>query len=297
MRRDLIRVAEALTEMAGVLDHLGAAVQEARAELATFDRIMAEAYMGTAGSEAAEIARLHLERAEHTYHDAERRVRAILWELGDSAPVAPPPEPPLPIVPKPPWWRSVLFGSSGFYAWRRGKDGRLQGFDEDGMLVPAHRGHAGWVELKQGGFGGLWRLIPGIGKRLKVVGPTASLRQLTKTFADDIARCYGWRAAHIDRHIREWYGLREGAPVPAWMKAEFLNKVATAAARSGKVIPGRLGGEATHAVLHFDQVTKRFLVVHFHARGRYAGQFATAFRPTPAQVDALLRQAATVGGS
>ncbi|MGH9039596.1 MAG: hypothetical protein ACRDZ3_05140 [Acidimicrobiia bacterium] len=41
----------------------------------------------------------------------------------------------------------------------------------------------------------------------------------------------------------------------------------------------------------------RYLVVHFHATGKYADDFASAFVPTKAQVDALLRRAASVKGS
>ena len=56
-------------------------------------------------------------------------------------------------------------------------------------------------------------------------------------------------------------------------------------------------GQSTYAMLHFDQATKRYLVVHFHAEGKYVNEFASAFIPTKTQVDALLRRAATVSGS
>lgn len=74
----------------------------------------------------------------------------------------------------------------------------------------------------------------------------------------------------------------------------YAERTAVAAARSGKMLAGSLKGQKTHAVLHFDQDAKRFLVVNFHAEGRYAGDFATAFAPTPHQIDELLRRAATV---
>jgi hypothetical protein len=44
------------------------------------------------------------------------------------------------------------------------------------------------------------------------------------------------------------------------------------------------------AVIHDDQETSQWIVVQFHTGGNYAGQFATAFRPTPRQLAAMLRQ-------
>ena len=294
-RDGLERGATAVEETAAALDRLELPVHEARSHLLLFDRAVADAYRDPESALAAGDAKLHLERGETLYHDTERMIRAILWELGDSAPVGRPPDPLLPIIPRQSWWERLLVGSPGFYSWRKGPDGKLLGLDEDGQPVPAHQGRAHFAETKQGGFGGLFRSITRIGRRLKV-GPGASLSDLTQAFSDDIVKAWAWRPGHINRHIREWFNLSDDAPIAPWMHDEFLRKVSMTAARSGKVIPGRLAKKPAHAVLHFDQETKRFLVVYFHASGPRAGEFASAYIPKPHQLDELLRRAATVKG-
>lgn len=294
-RDGLQRGATAVEDTGAALDRLALPVQEARSHLLLFDRALSDAYRDPESALTASDAQLHLDRAESLYHDTERMIRTILWELGDSAPVGPAPDALLPIVPRQSWWERLLIGSTGFYSWRKGRDGQFVGLDEDGQVVPAHRGHAYFVETKQGGIGGLFQSITRIGRRLKI-GPGASLADLTRAFSDDIVKTWAWRPGHINRHIREWFNLPKGAPVTPWMHDEFLRKVSIAAARSGKVIPGRLAKKPTHAVLHFDLETKRFLVVHFHASGPRAGEFASAFIPKPSQLDELLRRAATVKG-
>jgi hypothetical protein len=291
----LVATERAVGEMAASLRQINLESAQARKELEVFDRLAADAYMGAPGSPNLDVAR-YARAAADIYHAAERRVRLELWDLGDTAPVGEAPVPPLPLTPRPSRWESLLFGPSGFYEWSKGPDGRPMGVDEDGGRVPAHRGRPEFIEIRQLGIGGLLRRVPKIGRRLKV-GPQASLKELTKAFADDIANSYGWRPRHIDRHIREWYHLGRKETIPGWMRTEFLQKTARAAASSGKVIPAHLAGEPTHALLHFDQSTKRYLVVHFHAGGKYADEFASAFAPSKAQVDALLRRAATVRGN
>ena len=294
--RRLIGAGDAFEEVSSLLNWLSAEALAARTELQVFDQMVTEAYVDPAQMGDLDGALRYAERAGDGYHRAEVRVRTRWWDLGDAAPLGAPPTPPLPVTPRRSWWQSLLGGPDGYYTWGPGPGGTATGVDEDGNTVPAQRGRPAYVEVKEMGIGGLLRRIPRLSRRLGVP-VRGSLKQLTKAFADDIVRSYGWRAQHIDRHIREWYGLSRKAPVEPWMKSEFLDKVASTVARSGKVIPGSLSGQPTHAMLHFDQATKRYLVVHFHASGRYAGEFASAFRPTAQQVDELLRRAATVSGS
>jgi hypothetical protein len=294
--RRLTGAGDALEEVASLLNWLSTETLAARTELQIFDRMVAEAYVNPALMGDLDGALRYAERAGDGYHRAEVRVRTRWWDLGDAAPLNAPPTPPPPPPPRRARWQSLRGGPAGYYTWGPGPGGTATGVDEDGKTVPAHRGRPAYVEVKEMGIGGLLRRLPGLSRRLRVP-VRGSLTEMTEAFADDIARSYGWRAKHIDRHIREWYGLSKNAPVEPWMKGEFLKKVAFAVARSGKVIPGSLSGQPTHAMLHFDQSTMRYLVVHFHASGRYAGEFASAFRPTAQQVDELLRRAATVSGS
>lgn len=285
----------ALREMAGILRELVGEAERAKATLRQVGPLAAELYKNPTNLTAKARAEQLIESACNAYHSAEKRLRDRLWRLGDSANVGDPPLPPAPLQPKPSWWEWLL----GLYPevmwsfWP--KDGKPYGVNEDGELVPAHWGMPIPMEVQEMGIGGLLRVIPRLARRVKVT-PGMTADDIAKQLADDIAGSYGWRPGHIDRHIREWYGLGKDEPVPAWMKAEFLHKVSTAAARSGKVIPSRLGGQDMHAVLHYDQATKRYLAVYYHASGKYAGEFATAFRPTPAQVDELLRRGATIKG-
>lgn len=294
--RRLIGAGDALEEVSSLLNWLSAETVAARTELQIFDRMVAEAYVNPALMGDLDGALRYAERAGDGYHRAAVRVRARWWDLGDAAPLGAPPTPPLPVTPRRSWWQSLLGGPDGYYTWGRGPGERVTGVDEDGNSVPAHRGRPAYVEVKEMGLGGLLRRIPGLSRRLGVPA-RGSLKELTEAFADDIVRSYGWRPGHIDDHVREWYRLAKGAPVEPWMKSEFLDKVATAVARSGKVFPGSLRGKPTHAMLYFDQATKRHLVVHYHASGKYAGQFASAFIPTAKQFDELLRRAASVRGS
>jgi len=246
----LVAAERAVGEMAASLRQIKLESEQARTELAVFDRLAADAYMGAPGSPDVDIAR-YARAAADIYHAAECRVRLKLWDVGDTAPVGEAPVPPPPLTPRASRWQSLLFGPSGFYEWSKGPEGRPMGLDEDGRDVPAHRGRPEFIEIKQLGIGGLLRRVPKVGRRMKI-GPRASLKELTKAFADDIATSRGWRPDHIRRHIREWYHLHKDAPVPGWMETEFLQKVARATASSGKVIPARLAGKPTYAVLHFD---------------------------------------------
>jgi len=291
--RRLAGAGDALEEVASLLQRLIVETHAARSELKIFDQMVAEAYTDPYAPGDLDEAGRYAERAGDEYHRAEVRTRARLWDLGDAAPLGAAPTPPLPLTPRRTWWQSLLVGPDGYHTWGRGPGGTATGVDEDGNTVPAHRGRPVYVEVKQGGIGGL---LSKLGRRLRVPNG-ASLKELTEAFADDIARSYGWRPGHIDDHVREWYHLAEGTPVAPWMKSEFLDKVATAVARSGKVIPGSLRGQPTHAMVYFDQATKRRLVVHYHASGQYAGQFASAFIPTAKQYDELLRRAASVRGT
>jgi hypothetical protein len=287
---------EALGAMARALREFVSAVDSARGQADIAGAFAVEVFKDPGDFDARIQAERFVQMAADTYHGAEKRVREDFWRLGDSAPVGKPALPGFPAMPGQSWWEGLLFGPAGFYSWRVGRNGQPMGYDEDGNLVPAHWGHPEFVEVQQMGFGGLLRAIPGLGRRVRV-GPGASVKDLTKAFADDIAKSYAWRPDHIGRHIREWYGLPKDAPIPKWMNDEFLSKVATASAASGKVITESTRGGPMRSVLYFDQTTKRWLLVRYHAEGKYAGQFATAVRPSPAQVDRILRQGATVKGN
>ena len=115
--------------------------------------------------------------------------------------------------------------------------------------------------------------------------------------ADDLAALvrgsYGWRASHIDRHIREWYRLADDAPVQPWMREEFLDMVVQSGIKQGKVfqwsLRGESGAQPTYSVLRY--TNGRWLVSQYYANGARAGEFATAFEPTARQLARMLQQA------
>jgi hypothetical protein len=114
---------------------------------------------------------------------------------------------------------------------------------------------------------------------------------------DVVKGSYGWRDGHIDRHVREFYNLPKGADVPPYMKDEFAKVVQAAGANSGKVFrwtlppgEGETERQATYAIIYRDPNTKKWLAVQFYQSGPRAGEFATAFEPTPSQMNRMLQE-------
>jgi hypothetical protein len=211
-----------------------------------------------------------------------------LWRIGDIAPYplpapAPPPLPP----PRGSFWEQLLAPPPPMYIWGAGEDGQPYGLDEDGNHVPSYRGDPLEMEVEEAGLGGLLRLIPRVAGRLPA-NPTFT--QVAKAFADDVVKSRKWSTGAIRKHIEDWHGLPRSSSLTPQMEKDFLEMVSRAAASKTRVYDSFLEGRPTLAKLHRDPATRKWLVVHFY---RDTGEFASAFVPSRAAVDALLRQAAT----
>ena len=165
--------AGALRETATVLRELARECESARATLDQARTLQVQGYELPDQLEGLAEAQRQAEAATASYHAAEQRLRARLWELGDRAPVAPPPVPPLPSVPPIPLWARALGERAPTWYWDRGRDGQALGWDEDGNVVPAARGHPRTFELTEMGFGGLLKVLPRVAGRAPVNPRTA----------------------------------------------------------------------------------------------------------------------------
>lgn len=220
------------------------------------------------------------------FQDSVRAFTESLWEHGALVPGAIP-------LPQGPW-----VDSNGGVA----EPGEIPyGRDEWGNLVPAYQAVEPALvraEPIESGvpIGALLRWLFQGGRR----GAAAGAGRAVAPTADDLAALvkssYGWRAAHIDRHIREWYRLADDAPVQPWMREEFLKLVVDSGMKQGKVfrwsLRGEQGAQPTSSVLRFDQSTGRWLVSQYYLAGERAGEFATAFEPTARQLARMLQQSA-----
>lgn len=248
--------------------------------------------------------------------DSEQELTHDLWTYGALAPGGIPiPQPP----PRPPGnWKTFLFGDGyppGWY-WMGANgdpamgglgdyqdpggfdpDNPLYGYDEWGNLVPAYQaGMPVPMEIKEAGVGGALARLLGMAARGARAAPSGA--RAIGSSADDLTNLvrgsYGWRSSHIDRHIREWYRLADDAPVPQWMKDEFLEMVVTAGTRQGKVfqwsLRGQAGAQPTYSVLRYHN--GRWMVSQYYATGARAGEFATAFEVQGRQLARMLQQAA-----
>lgn len=257
-----------------------------------------------------------------TFLDSEQELTGDLWSYGALAPGGIPlPQPP----PRPPGnWKTFLFGDSypGGWYWMGANgqpsgghsylgdyegpdefdpDNPIYGYDEWGNLVPAYQaGMPVPMEVQEANVAGpLIRLLGKIaGKGARAAGRAApSGARAISSSPDDLANLirgsYGWRPSHIDRHIREWYRLADDAPVPPWMKDEFLDMVVTAGTRQGKVfqwsLRGQSGTQPTYSVLRYHN--GRWMVSQYYANGARAGEFATAFEVQGRQLARMLQQA------
>jgi len=251
-----------------------------------------------------------MERLAEVFHDSEIKVKKAFFSWGAQAP-GKLPIPGLPPPEKQSWWEGLLFGPGPAPTWVT-KDGdpwhgpgsALQyapgskaaqelgepyGYDEDGNLVPAWQ--AAYPDeyypfQESGGGGAIFRWIARAGRG----GRAARGVQNADEFMEAVTGSHGWRPGHIERHIREYYHLPPGADVPPWMRTEFTNLVRAAGENSGKVFRWSTGGQPTNTIIYRDPNTKKWIAVQFHQEGQYAGEFATAFEPTPAQLNAMLRQ-------
>lgn len=296
----LTQTVRGLGELAGALREIAHATDCARTELAASTRLLDSLRPESPdASAAAAHAYLAIERTTRSYHDSERRIRTNLWRLGDSAPVGVPPTPPLLPPPDRPWWQELLDTGALGATWITGRNGAAYGLDEDGNVVPAPRGHPVQLVRGESGVGdGLAKLVPRVVRDLRDKSALTE-GQVTEAFAQTVRESQGWREGHINRHIREWYGLKKGTDIPAWMRKEFFDKVVRACVRPDKVVMGRLpDGTSTqpaYEVLYHDPATRRHLMVRFYVKGNHPGELATAFRPTQAQIDQFLRKEATKG--
>lgn len=237
--------------------------------------------------------------ATKDFHTSEQTVRADLWATGATAPGGIP-LPKLPPVPKQAWWKDLLFGSNqpgpqywltkDGKPWTSAKDGEPYGYDEDGHLVPAYEAGPMSQQMMEDG-------VP-IGPLIKWLargGKVAEDAEAADGLAATVARSGKWSSGDIDKHIREFYNLPGNAndPVPEWAKTEFLDLIGKSGS-AGKLftwsLRGQQGAQKTFSTLVRDPDTKQWLIAQFYADGPNAGEFATAFRPTQAQLDAMLRQ-------
>ena len=83
------------------------------------------------------------------------------------------------------------------------------------------------------------------------------------------------------------------APVPAGMRDEELTTTVDSDVSQAEVFPWSLRGEAgpqsTLSTLRYPN--RRWLVSRYYPSSARAGEFATAFEPTPRQLAAMLHQA------
>jgi hypothetical protein len=77
--------------------------------------------------------------------------------------------------------------------------------------------------------------------------------------------------------------------VTAAQREEFLDIVGNALTKSNRVFKWDTFGNRTQAILHYDQLHDRWIVVQFYDGGKMNGEFATAFIPTSSQREAMLR--------
>ena len=232
-----------------------------------------------------------LEGIAKVFHDSETTLKQAFFSWGATAP-GKLPVPPLPPPAKQAWWESLLFGPGPEPTWVT-KDGDPwhgqgdpYGYDEDGNLVPAYQAAYPdeYYPYQEGGGGGaIFRWVLRAGRAARGVRDADE-------FMEAVTSSHGWRPGHIDVHVREWYHLPRNAEVPQWMKDDFTRLVRAAGENSGKVFRWRTGDSPTNAIIYRDPDTKRWIAVQFHTEGQYAGEFATAFEPTPAQLNAMLRQ-------
>lgn len=306
----LARAGGALSAMADRLRDHGRTAGAAREQVRT---VAVEAYMDPLSASTDD-----LDGPLQAFLTSEQTLTDALWSHGAAAPGGIPlPEPP----PRPPaTWKTFLFGDgypAGWY-WVDADGGMprfdlgsdvpfdrfdpehpVYGYDEWGRLVPAYR--AGMplpIEIQEAGVGsGLVKLL-GLAAKAARVAPSGA--RAIAPAADDLATIvrgsYGWRPAHIDRHIREWYRLGKDAPVETWMRDEYLSMVVQAGTKQGKVFTWTLRGEEglqeTYAVLRYEQSAGRWMVSQYYTAGSRAGEFATAFEPTARQLARMLQQAA-----
>jgi uncharacterized protein YukE len=174
--------AGAMHETATVLRELARESETARATLDQARALQVQGYELPDQLGGLAEAQRQAEAAAASYHAAEQRLRARLWEIGDRAPVAPPPVPPLPSVPPIPLWARALGERAPTWYWDRGPDGQALGWDEDGNVVPAARGHPRTFELTEMGFGGLLKVL------LRVAGRARSTRAPPRSWCPPSAR-------------------------------------------------------------------------------------------------------------
>jgi uncharacterized protein YukE len=251
-----------------------------------------------------------MERLAEVFHDSEIKVKKAFFSWGAQAP-GKLPIPGLPPPEKLSWWEGLLFGPGPAPTWVT-KDGdpwlgpgsplqyppgseaeRAQGepygYDEDGNLVPAWQAAYPdeYYPFQENGGGAIFRWVLRAGRGARGA-------QNADEFMDTVRASHGWRDGHINVHIREYYNLPRGADVPQWMRDEFTRLVRAAGENSGKVfrwdLRGTAGNQATNTIIYRDPNTKKWIAVQFYQNGPRAGEFATAFEPTPAQLNAMLRQ-------
>jgi hypothetical protein len=305
----LAEVGGALTIMAEKLRAHGRVINTTRESLSD---LLVEGY-----KQPGTVSGYDIDAVLQDFHDSEKALTKDLWTYGALAPGGIPlPEPP----PRPPGdWKTFLFGDgypAGWY-WL-GRDGEaagpgylgddyepgsfdpnkpVYGYDEWGNLVPGYQAAMPVpIEVQEAGIGsGLAKLLSKAARGARV-SPSAA-RAIGES-ADDLSALvrgsYGWRPAHIDRHIREWYRLNPNAEVQPWMRDEFLEMIVKAGTRQGKVfqwsLRGQAGQQPTYSVLRYQN--GRWLVSQYYANGERAGEFATAFEPTARQLAQMLQQAA-----
>lgn len=274
--------AVALREMAGHLRAHAAATEEAQAGL-----------------------RHHpdTDRATEVFHESEQRVRQALWRLGAAAPGGVP----LPILTPAPvrhgWMESIDPTIAPVQLWLNGR-GRavaqqpgdfgtglpvmsasagyrpgLFGYDEDGRLVPAYAADplASTIREDAGGLA--------ISEMLEVV--FANRVDAVDYLMNRLLKSVGFRAGHINRHIRQFYNLpkhEHGTPnvVPNWAHDNFVALLRLSLEDHGRVFHWHLKSDKkdephrTFAYMYNDTRTHKWLGVEFYDEDGKLGEFATA---------------------
>lgn len=299
---NLAESANAIRTMAGHLREHATAAEEARGyAVAAGGLAAAQKYSPHPNGESWDYQTDAIER----FHSSEQRVRQALWKFGEIAPGRIPLPQSVPLPKLTDFWSKIDPPEIGDQYWMD-KDldphpatdvyderHKLYGYDEDGNLVPAFMADPMRQQYVEGGIP-----IRGILQLLRIGGRTfETVEELSSVLKSEVRASPGFRDAHIDKHIREFY-YRGKKPLDELPKSElpevtpaqreeFLDFITQAMMRSEKVHAYRTGDTQTDAVLFHIRDRNQWLLVQFR---RDNGAFSTAFEPNPSKLLGLLQK-------
>lgn len=269
----------------------------------------AQKYDSHPGGEFADYQTDAIER----FHRSEQRVREALWKFGEIAPGKIPLPQAVPLPKETGWYSKLDPSEIGDQYWVDSnldphpaadvydERHKLYGYDEDGNLVPAFMADPMRQRYVEGGVP-----LRGILQLLRIGGRTfENVEEATAALRAEVAASYGFRASHIDRHIREFFNLGKASTETALevYRQQFLDLIEEAIKKSDRVFRWDLKSDvkgvraATNTIRYREPQTGRWIFVQFYADGERAGEFATAFMPTRSQMLRANRSATIVSGA